>query len=439
MLSEKGINRRQFIKAVSEAAAVGAGLPYIISSKVLGAGDTPAANDKINVGFIGVGLQGTGLLWQFLRQPQCKVAAICDVDKQKLNQAVEMVKEFYSQNDCSSYGDFRELLNRNDIDAVVIAVPEHWHGVISIEACKKSKDVYCEKPLALSIGEGREVVKAVRQYKKIFQVGTMQRSDYKFRQACEFVRNGFIGQITKVRLFLGTKLGSSSFPIYPVDCDLPAEPVPEALDWDMWLGPAPWRPYNSRIAPPIEDKTWPHWRDYDDYSGGLMTDWGAHHFDIAQWALGMDESGPVEIYPENGKDIKMLTYRYANGVTMVRDDTMPSRMIEFTGTDGTVEVSREFIKVKPESLIRRHAGPKDILLYKSDNHYANWLDCIRTRNKPVCDVETGQRSVTVCHLGIIAKKLDRPLKWAPSAERFVGDDEANKFLNRSLRSPWKLG
>ncbi len=183
---------------------------------------------------------------------------------------------------------------------------------------------------------------------------------------------------------------------------------------------------------------WPHWRDYEDYAGGLMTDWGAHHFDIAQWGLGMDASGPVEIYPENGKDIKMLTYKYANGTTVVRDDTMKYKSVEFTGTEGTVEVSREFIRTVPQSLIRQRIGVNDIRLYKSENHYTNWLDCICSRRNPICDAEIGCRSATVCHLGVIANRLGRPLKWDPVAERFINDAEADRFLSRPMRSPWKL-
>jgi predicted dehydrogenase len=415
MLPKSRINRRQFIKRISGAAVAGFGIPYIVSSSSLGEGGATAAGDRITLGFIGVGMQGRGLLWAFLQQPSCRVVAICD-----------------------AYGDFRELLARKDIDGVVIATPDHWHSVMAIEACKAGKDVYCEKAMAMSVAEVRQVVNEVRRCERIFQTGSMQRSDLKFHQACELVRNGYIGEVKSVRLFLGMMLGGTSFPIYPVGCDLPSEPTPDVLDWDMWLGPAPWRPYNSRIAPPMDVPGWPHWRDYEDYAGGLMTDWGAHHFDIAQWGLGMDASGPVEIYPENSKDIKMLTYKYANGTTVVRDDTMKYKSVEFTGTEGTVEVSREFIRTVPQSLIRQRIGPDGIRLYKSENHYTNWLDCIRSRRDPICDAEIGCRSATVCHLGVIANQLGRPLKWDPVAERFINDAEADRFLSRPMRSPWKL-
>jgi predicted dehydrogenase len=425
------INRRQFVKTIGGTAIAAFGFPYILKASA----NEVVPSERITLGFIGVGKQGVGLLWSFLQLPICRVVAVCDVDKQKLKRAIDLVSENYGENNgCAGYADFRELLARSDIDAVVIAVPEHGHAIIAIEACKNGKDVYCEKPLTLTIAEGRQVVEAARRYGRIFQTGTMQRSDMKFRRACELVRNGYIGQVKSVSLCLNT----AGFPLYPLPCDLPEEPVPEYLDWDTWLGPVQWRPYNSRLAPSMDDKAWPHWRDYDEFAGGLMTDWGAHHFDIAQWGLGMDSSGPTEIYPEDGKDIKTLTYKYANGVTVVRDDTMTTKSILFKGTEGEVEVSREFLKVKPESLARQRIGVNDIHLIESKNHYANWLDCVGTRELPICDVETGLRSLTVCHLGIIAKKLGRPLKWDPVKERFVGDSEADRLLSREARSPWKL-
>jgi predicted dehydrogenase len=429
MLPKGRIGRREFVKQIGGAAIAAFGIPYVLSS----AGETRPSG-KITLGFIGVGKQGSGLLWQFLQREDCRVVALCDVDKQKLNRALEIVGENYGgQSGCTGYGDFRELLARDDIDGVVIASPEHWHGVMVNEACRSGKDVYCEKPLALSICEARGMVNAARRSGCVFQTGTMQRSDWKFRFACELVRNGYIGQVKAVRLHITTV----GFPMYPVSCDLPAEAVPDYLDWDMWLGPAQWRPYNSRIAPPIEGTAWPHWRDYEEYAGGLMTDWGAHHFDIVQWALGMDGSGPIEVHPEDGKDYPALTYRYSNGVTVVRDDTLPSKLIIFTGSEGEVVVSREVLNTKPQSLIRQRIGPEN-RLYKSDDHYANWLECIRNRQRTVCDAEVGCRSLTVCHLGIIAKHLGRGLKWDPSAERFINDSEGDRMLSRSMRSPWKL-
>ena len=430
------INRREFMKGVGGAVAAGAGLPYIMTS-VSSGGFSPS--EQITLGFIGVGKQGMGLMLGFLNQPGCRIAAVCDVDEQKMKAAQEIVDSYpldvkVKRLMCAGYRDFRDLLARKDIDAVVIATPDHWHSIISIEACKAGKDVYCEKSLAMSVVEARAVVNAAKRSGCVFQTGSMQRSDFKFHQACELVRNGYIGKLKNVRLCIRT----ATFPFYPVPCDLPAEPVPDYLDWDMWLGPAPWRPYNSRIAPPMGSSGWAHWRDYEDYAGGLMTDWGAHHFDIAQWGIGADDSGPAEIYPADGKEFKMLTYRYSNGVTVVRDDDMEYKSILFTGTEGMIEVSRNFIDAKPQSLLREHIGPEKIHLYKSENHYANWLECIRSRQRAICDAETGCRSATVCHLGIIANRLGRPLKWDPVAERFINDGEADRMLSRPMRSPWIL-
>jgi predicted dehydrogenase len=436
MRQSKRISRRKFLQKITGAAAGVISFPYIISSSALGTDRWVPASEKITLGFIGTGMQGRFLLSLFLVQPDCQVVALCDVDRQKLDKAMDMVRDNYAPEaaGCVGYRDFKELLARRDIDAVVIATPEHWHAIMAIEACKKDKDVYCEKPLALTIAEARQMVDAARRYGRVFQTGSMQRSDFKFRRACELVRNGYIGQVKDVRVGIAT----ASFPTYPVACWLPGEPTPGYLDWDKWLGPAQWRPYNSRIAPPIDAPGWPHWRDYEEFAGGIMTDWGAHHFDIVQWALGMDDSGPVEVYPEDGKDYKMLTYRYSSGATVVRDDTMRYKSIVFSGTQGEIEVSREFLNTKPESLLRQRLGPNEIRLYQSDNHYADWLDCIRSRRRPICDVEIGCRSLTVCHLGIIAHRLGRPLKWDPVGEKFVGDEKANRMLSRPIRSPWHL-
>jgi predicted dehydrogenase len=426
----KKINRREFFSVAGGTIVAGLSLPTIITKPVFG---KSSPSNQIILGFIGTGMQGRMLLSQFLTMPDCRVVALCDVDKQKLNAAMGTAQE-NSLGKCDTYHDFRELLARADIDGVVIAVPEHWHSIIAIEACRAGKDVYCEKPLSLTIGESRQMVKEARRAERVFQTGSMQRSDFKFRQACEIVRNGLIGDVKTVRV----AIAGGGYPMYPVACNLLAERTPDYLDWDMWLGPNQWRPYNSRLAPPIDEWGWPHWRDYEGFAGGLMSDWGAHHFDIAQWGLGMDDSGPVEINPADKSHSGNLTYRYANGVMVVKDDTIKYKSVTFYGTKGQVEVSREFIETKPESLLRHRFGPNDIRLYQSDNHYANWLDCVRTRQKPICDVEIGCRSATVCHLGIIAHQLNRTLKWDPAKEIFVGDEQANRLRNRTFRSPWRL-
>ncbi len=423
------LSRRGFLKEAVGFAGGVAAFPYIVPSQVFGQ-DAPSG--RITLGFIGTGKQSQHLMRSFLNSPGTQVLAACDVDKLKLKRAVDTAQEHYAKQagstykGCAAYGDFRELLARDDIDAVVIATPDHWHAITVIGAAKAGKDIYCEKPLSQTIAEARAMVQAVRRYGRIFQTGSMQRSDDKFRFACELVRNGYIGKVQTVTVGVNGP---------PEDKPLPAEPVPEYLDWDMWVGPAPWRPYNNDLSPHISFDGFPNWRYHSDFGGGGMTDWGAHHFDIAQWGLGMDETGPVEIIPPDSKDYKVLTYKYANGVIMTRDS---ANGILFTGTEGKVEVNRGYLKTWPETLQNQQIGADKIHLYDSKNHYTDWLNAIRTRTKPICDIEIGCRSVSVCHLGNIAYKLGRPLKWDPKREVFTNDSEANRLLSRSMRSPWHI-
>ena len=428
-VSGKNYSRREFLKKTMAIAGGAAAFPYVVPSSAPG---QAAPSGRITLGFIGMGKQSQHLIRSFLNSPGTQTLAVCDVDKLKLKRAQDTVQEHYSKPNstpykgCAAYGDFRELLARDDIDAVVIATPDHWHSITVIQAAQAGKDIYCEKPLAQTIAEARAMVNAVRRYVRIFQTGSMQRSDDKFRFACELVRNGYIGEVKTVTVGIGGP---------PDDKPLPAEPVPDYLDWDMWVGPAPWRPYNSDLSPHISFDGFPNWRYHSDFGGGGMTDWGAHHFDIAQWGLGMDETGPVAIIPPDDKDYKVLTYKYANSVIMTRDN---ANGILFTGTKGRVEVNRGYLKTWPETLQSQQIKPEEIHLYDSKNHYTDWLDAIRKRTKPICDIETGCRSVTVCHLGNIAYRLGRPLKWDPQREVFVNDSNANRLLSRAMRSPWHL-
>ena len=428
MKGEK-LSRRDFLRESASVSIAAIGFPYILPSSVIG---QAAPSNRITLGFIGTGKQNQHLIRSFLNSPGTQTLAVCDVDKLKLKRAQDTVQEHYSKPNsapykgCTTYGDFRELLARDDIDAVVIATPDHWHSITVIQAAQAGKDIYCEKPLAQTIAEARAMVNAVRRYGRIFQTGSMQRSDDKFRFACELVRNGYIGEVKTVTVGIGGP---------PDDKPLPAEPVPDYLDWDMWVGPAPWRPYNNDLSPHISFDGFPNWRYHSDFGGGGMTDWGAHHYDIAQWGLGMDETGPVAIIPPDGKDYKVLTYKYANGVIMTRDN---ANGILFTGTKGRVEVNRGYLKTWPDTLQSQQLKPEEIHLYDSKNHYTDWLDAIRKRTKPICDIETGCRSVTVCHLGNIAYRLGRPLKWDPQREVFISDSKANRLLSRAMRSPWHL-
>lgn len=420
------ITRRVFIK---KATAFGVGAPTVIA---LSSGRA-APSDRIAMAIVGPGIRARQLMSPFWRYPDTQLVAVAEVSTVRREDARDRIEKRYAREKkagtfkgCAMYNDFRKLLARKDIDAVIIATPDHWHAIQVITAAKVGKDIYCEKPLSLTIREAREMVKAVRKYKRVFQTGSQQRCDANFRRACELVRSGRIGKVRTVHVGVG---GPS------VDCDLPEEPVPPGLDWNFWLGPAPYRGYNKEICPPGVYDFFPQWRRYKDYSGGGMTDMGAHHFDIAQWGLGMDHTGPVEIIPPDGKEYKTLTYKYANGVVMYHGG---ANGILFTGTKGKIEVNRGYFKAEPESVAKEPLGPGDVHLYRSNDHYRNFLDCVRSRKLPICDVEIGCRSVTVCHLGNLAYWNKRPLEWDPKKERFIGDDEANTWLHRPKRAPWRL-
>jgi len=422
-------NRRQFLKLTSAASLAA---PLLLSSTQAAPGQK-GPNDRITLGFIGTGTQGRGLLNNFLNQPGTQVLAVCDVDTTRREHHRKIVEEFYSIKQdkefkgCSEYKDFEELLGRKDIDAVVIATPDHWHAFIAIAACKARKDIYCEKPLSLTIHEARAMVNAARKHERVFQTGSMQRSMSEFRKACELVRNGRIGKIKQVIV----DVGGPSKP-----CDLPEEAMEPGLNWERWLGPAPLRPYNSVLSPRGVHKHFPDWRNYREYSGGMMTDWGAHHFDIAQWGLGMDDSGPVEIIPpEDPKATKGLRYLYSNGVEVLHGE---SGGVLFLGTEGKILVNRGKFEATPSSIAEEPLEKDAVHLYNSYNHGKDFLDCMRSRKRPICDVEIGCRSVTVCHLGNLAYWNHRHLKWDPAKEKFIGDSEANKWLDRPKRGGWNV-
>jgi len=423
------LSRRQFLKTTTLAVATA---PLVLTAPWVAFGQK-GPNDRITIGIIGTGTQGRGLMNDFLNQPGTQVVAVCDVDTTRREHNRKKVEEFYtikadkSFKGCTAYKDFRELIARKDIDAVVIATPDHWHAHIAVEACKAGKDIYCEKPLSLTIRQARAMVQAARKYDRVFQTGSMQRSSKEFRKACELVRNGRLGKIKQVIV----DVGGPSRP-----CDLPEEPMEVGLDWDMWLGPAPMRGYNSILSPRGVHQHFPDWRNYREYSGGMMTDWGAHHFDIAQWGLGMDNSGPVEIIPPaNPKSGRGVKYIYADGVEMIHGD---SGGVLFVGAEGKILVNRGKFEATPAKLGEDPLPDNAIRLYNSYSHGKDFLDCMRSRKKPICDVEIGCRSVTVCHLGNIAYWTGKRLRWDPVKEVFIGDDEANKWLERDVRGPWKV-
>ena len=422
-------SRRKFIGTSLSALA---GIS-IVPRRVLGGTNYTSPSDQITIGYIGTGKQGRGTLFKkFIEIPEVQIVAACDVDTRKLSDFTQKASAYYAENKSQKanqidvYGDFRELLERKDVDAVIIVTPDHWHATASILACEAGKDVYCEKPLALTVGEGRDMVKATRKHQRVFQTGSMQRSWEDFQRAAELVINGYIGDIERVVVSVGGP---------PDACEQPAEPVPNYLDWNMWQGPAPKREYSSFFAPPMSWDGWPRWRYCKHYGGGLMTDWGAHMFDIAQWALGKDDSGPVEVIPPDGKEYKVLTYLYEDGTPMVREDFGKGNAVRFEGSEEVIKVSHQFLNV-PENLKDQKSSDSDIHLYKSRDHYRDWLDAIRQRSKPICDVEVGHRTATVCNIGNIAYELNRPLRWNPKKEKFKGDREANQMLSRKQRDFW---
>jgi predicted dehydrogenase len=428
------VTRRQFIQ--SAAVAAGTGPLLLTSTSPLRA----AASDRINLGFIGVGTQGGGHVGGFLGRGDIQIVAICDVVKNLREHHGKRVEEHYAKNKksgeyrgCKLYNDFRELLQHKGLDAVVIATPDHWHAIPCIEAARAKKDIYCEKPLTHTIVQGRKIVEAVSRNKVIFQTGSQQRSEFggHFRKAVEYVRSGRIGKVKTINI--GDGVGDP-----PIACHLLEQATPEGTDWDMWLGPAPKRGYHAELCPTAVRRGFPAWRRYLEYAGGYLADMGAHHFDIAQWALDMDGSGPVKIEPPKDKEAKRgLRFVYVSGVEMIHAAS-GTPDCSFIGSDGIINATRGGISSKPESILKEPIGEKDYHVYPSSNHHANWIECIKSRKDTICTAEIGHRSATICHLANIGYKLRRNLVWDPEKEHFVDDKEANKLLDHAMREPWKL-
>lgn len=460
MTTRNDFSRRQFLKT---SAAFTVGAPLILRSNVWA--DAVKPSKRLTLGFIGLGHQARGLLSDFIHRPATQVVAVCEVDSTRREAAKDYVNKFYAKQNgqdsyqaCAAYNDFRELLARPDIDAVVIATPDHWHAIIAIAAAKAGKDIYCEKPLCQSIHEARALVNAVRKYKRVFQTGSMQRSMREFRTAVELVRNGVIGKVSRIEVAVWGPA---------VPCDLPAEADEPGMDWDRWLGPAPMRPYNTILSPRGVPDFGPRWRNYREYGGGGITDWGAHHFDIAQWAMNLDESGPVEIFPVAETNATSgVRYLYANGTEVIhragnkpnfhdRDEKIDSGRREngvtFYGSDGKLFVDRKQFELwigteqKADSPASLDAVEAEFLTGKNvqrvqncHDHHGNWLDCIRSRQRPIADVEIGARTVSACHLVNLAYYHGRHLKWNPRREKFTGGTGDPRWLDVSYRAPWKL-
>jgi predicted dehydrogenase len=422
------MNRRKFIgNSAAAAAAI-----TIIPRHVLGGNGFIAANDRINLGFIGVGKQVYTLLNGIGKCKETIAVSACDVDQKKLDKfkgaadANNKAKNLSVNVDTYKY--YRELLERKDIDAVVIATPDHWHAQIAVDAAKSGKDIYCEKPMALTIAEGRAMVNATRKYDRVFQTGNMQRSWRDFRHAVELVRNGYIGEITEVNVHVGEPVKQ---------CSLPAMDPPAELDWNEWVGPSLYRGWHPDLAPVFGDDKWAWWRGYRDFGGGLVTDWGAHMFDIAQWGLDMDKSGPVQLLPPSVPSTIGLSMKYENGVVVNHKVWGESNAVQFIGTEGRIEVSRDFLRTFPnKDLAKAELKPGDKRVYVSNNHYQDWVDAMKKRTRPISDVETGHRTASVCNLVNIAYELQRPLQWNPEKEEFINDDYANLMRTRTYRGKW---
>jgi len=471
--------RRHFMArtaALSGAVAV----PWIVPASVSNAQGDSAPSERIAVGLIGHGLMGHGHLRRLAGDKEIQVLAVCDVDRSRREQGKAHVEQVYAArrgserySGCVTYNDYRDLLARTDIDAVVIVTPDHWHTPLAIEAVKAGKDVYCEKPISLTIREGRQLVETVQRYSRIFQTGTQYRSIPTIRAVCNFVRTGGLGKVKSVFTLwhsLAGALGSPRFQPYAnaVDVDgcrnayvplpfaLPAEPVPEGLDWDLWVGPAPWQPYNRLFHINPSPGVVP-WAFCEDFGVASVTWHHSHSADVIQYALGMENSGPVELIHPSSGTYPTLTCRYANGTLLHLVDHWGQVKDLYRAVPGTARLAGNFgglfvgergwvtsmttggpIEAGPESLFEemklttRQVNPGD------NNHHANWFDCIRTRRQPSCGPEIGHRSASLGHLTIIAYKLQRSLTWDPSQETFAGDEEATRLLSRSLRSPWTL-
>jgi predicted dehydrogenase len=432
-VSSDFLTRRTFLKnsaIVSAAAAVPAFLP----SRLLGQN---APSKQIGIGFIGVGNIAQGHMDTLLRFPECRILAVSDVDKAHRDAAKKKIDAGYENKDCAAFNDFREMIGRKDIDAIFVCTPDHWHALAAIESMRQGKDVYVEKPLTLTIREGRELVNVARKYQRVAQTGTQQRSSKRFHDVAEFIRNGRLGKLRHIDILIPANNKYTGATWKP-------EPVPPGLDWDLWLGPAPWSPFNRQSC---------HYnfRFILDFAAGQVTNWGAHYIDIAQWALGMDESGPVEIegkgeFPTSGLFTTAtkvdFTCRYASGVTLrchTRYDGVGDGNVRFFGERGWVDVLRRQNTASDPAMVKEIAArPGAVKIPLSINHHDNFLTAVRTRERPISDVECGHRTTTVCNLGNIAMQLGRKLRWDPAKEQFVDDPIANRMRDRSMRAPWSL-
>ncbi|MCE9548303.1 MAG: Gfo/Idh/MocA family oxidoreductase [Planctomycetia bacterium] len=402
-------SRRDFLKTAGAASAAIA-IPYVITSSALGDATRPPASDRIVMGGIGIGNMGRGDQGAFLGRGDVQYVAVCDVRKGARDGAKGKVDGHYHNKDCKAYNDFRELISRTDIDAIHCATPDHWHAIVVIEACRHGKDVYCQKPETRTLREGPLMVQAARRYGRVVSGGS-QRVLEDYRGLVNKCWGGELGNIKSINV----NVGPLSQP-----CNLPAQPVPADIDWEMWLGPAPWAPYNSKRCDGNFGTSGGSWRSYIDYSGGGMTDWGAHHFGGATFAVDVRELQPEEVIYHDEKDGKYVTLRYPNGLLFHHNKPKTGHM-QVEGTPGE----------------KRAAKP--VPTYKGQGGiYGDFIDCVKTREKPFRDIELAVNTVAVSHLATIAYTLQRTLKWDAAAQQFTGDEEANRMVDRARREPWQL-
>jgi len=427
------MTRRGFMKTAGVAAGTMTAFPSIIPSTVLG---QEAPSRVLTVACVGVGGMGLSHITQLLDRKTVRIVAVADVDRFHQKRAAQSINKKYGNTNCRMVGDFCEVTRAKDVDLITVATPDNWHALTAIDAIRNGKDVFVEKPLTLTIREGQALVAELRKHKRIGQTGTMQRSSEGFHRAAELIRNGRLGTVKHIDVLIPANnryVGATWKP----------EAVPEGLDYDFWLGPAPYAPYTSQ-------RTHYQFRYILDYAGGQTTNWGAHYLDIAQWALGMDQSGPVDVdghgvYPTSGLftaptrvDVR---YTYASGVTMrmrTRTDGIYDGNIIFYGDKGMLDVSRSKLKSNPESILKEQIGENEVHLYKSRDHFGNWIECVKSRELPVSDLAIGHKTTNLCNIGNIVMQLQRKLTWDPVKECFADDAMANRMLTRSMRGPWSL-
>jgi predicted dehydrogenase len=426
------LSRREFIRSTI-VGAIGLSAFPLISSKI-------SVNDTIRLGIIGLGRQSGYLIHGFQRIPGVKIVAGSDVYGVKRKRFEQRIQNIHKNSgltvESDTYANYQELLERRDIDAVIIATPDHWHALQTLDACRAGKDIYLEKPLTFTIQEGIRLCEEVRKRNLVLAVGSQQRSDQNFQHAIKMVQEGKLGNVTRINAYVGAP---------PRPYDLNKETIPYDLDWDKWLGPNPYIHYNSRLNPPIsldpaENETfWAEWRYFQGIGGGFLCDWGAHNFDQAQWALGMDNSGPVKVIPAGHEGQNYISFIYENGVVVANKNFGSGFGVQYLSDDAWIEVRRGEYKASDPSLMPQESNLDESVAYETAApHLANFIECIKTRKDPIAPVEAGHRSGSLGILGNIATQLDRPLAWNPAKQDFVSDAEARKLLHREYREGYTL-